>query len=42
MTGWDISCYIFGAIAIVGPLFIIVWYFQEAHKRVKELNRDKK
>jgi len=35
---WDIGCYIAGVICVVGPLLLIVWYFDAAKKQVKRLH----
>lgn len=37
--GWDLSCYIFGAISIIGPICLIVWYVTEAKRKIAELNK---
>mgnify|MGYP000968916261 CR=1 FL=1 len=41
MNGWDVACYIFGTIALVGPLFIVVWYFRAAKQRIQDMNKEK-
>lgn len=39
--GWDIGCYVFGAISIVGPILLIVWYLGAAKEQVRKLNEKK-
>jgi len=41
MNGWDICCYIFGAIAIVGPFCIVFWYVRAAKQRFKDMEQKK-
>jgi hypothetical protein len=36
---WDVLCYIAGAIAIVGPLFIVYYYFRAVRRRLREFNK---
>jgi hypothetical protein len=36
---WSTLCYIAGAISIVGPLFLIYFYFQTVRKRLREFNK---
>lgn len=36
--GWGVFCYIFGAIAIVGPLILIYWYWKAASQKLREFN----
>jgi len=36
--GWDIGCYIFGAISIVGPICLIFWYFAAAKEQLNKLD----
>ena len=36
---WDTLCYLAGAVAIAGPLFIIYYYFRTVRQRLKEFNR---
>ena len=36
---WDISCYVFGAISVVGPICLIFWYGAEAKRRIADLNK---
>lgn len=37
--GWNVANYIAGAMCVIGPLFLIVWYFKAAKKRVEKLNK---
>ncbi len=39
--GWDIANYIFGAICIIGPIGLIVWYIKGAREQLRELNKDR-
>jgi hypothetical protein len=34
--GWGIATYIFGGIAIVGPICIAAWYAKAARKKFRE------
>ena len=36
--GWGIATYIFGGIAIVGPLCIVAWYWKAAKKKFREFS----
>ena len=36
--GWNILNYIAGAACIIGPVALVVWYFQAAKAKVKKLN----
>lgn len=36
--GWDIACYIFGAICIIGPICIVFWYFSAAKEQLRKLH----
>jgi len=36
---WDVLCYIAGAVAIAGPLFIVYYYFRAVRKRLREFNK---
>ena len=38
-TVWDTLCYIAGAVAIVGPLIIIYYYFRTVKRRLEEFNK---
>lgn len=35
---WGVFTYIFGAIAVVGPLCLVYWYWKAARQRFRELN----
>jgi hypothetical protein len=35
-TVWDTLCYIAGAVAVVGPLFIVYYYFRTVRRRLRE------
>lgn len=37
-SGWDISCNILGFVAIIGPLFLVGWYFKAAKEKFRRLN----
>ena len=44
--GWDVTCYIMGAVSIIGPIALIFWYLQGAKEQLARLhendkNRDK-
>lgn len=34
---WGVLCYIFGAIAIIGPILCAFWYFGAARRKLKAL-----
>ncbi len=36
---WDILCYLMGAVCIIGPLALILWYFSAAKARLKEFHK---
>ncbi len=36
--GWDVTCYIMGAISIAGPIALIFWYVKGAKAQLKNLN----
>ena len=36
--GWDVMCYIMGAISIIGPIALIFWYVQGAKAQLKKLH----
>jgi hypothetical protein len=36
---WNVLCYIAGAVAIVGPLFIVYYYFRAVSRRLREFNK---
>lgn len=35
---WDFWNIVFGTIAIVGPILLIVWYVKEVKAKLKKLN----
>jgi hypothetical protein len=35
---WDILCYVMGAVCIIGPLALILWYFSAAKARLKDFH----
>ncbi|NLG64755.1 MAG: hypothetical protein GX537_04040 [Actinobacteria bacterium] len=35
--GWTVFCWIFGVVAIVGPLALIGWYYEAAREQVKRM-----
>jgi hypothetical protein len=39
--GWNVTCYIMGAISIIGPICLIFWYVQGAKEQLSRLNKDK-
>ena len=36
---WNILNTVFGLVAIIGAVVVAFWFFEEAHKRIKELNK---
>ena len=38
INGWDLSCYIMGAVAIVGPCTIAFWFFEASRQRFRDLS----
>ena len=36
--GWNIGNYIAGAMCIIGPILLVVWYFRAAKERFKKMN----
>ncbi|HQF51781.1 MAG TPA: hypothetical protein PLJ89_06435 [Thermoleophilia bacterium] len=38
VNGWDLSCYIMGAVAIVGPCTIAFWFFEASRQRFRDLS----
>ena len=36
--GWDIANYIAGAMCIIGPVALVVWYFRAAKDRIEKMN----
>jgi len=42
INGWDLSCYIMGAVAIVGPCTIAWWFFKASRKQFRDLNEASK
>jgi len=38
---WNVFCYIFGAISIIGPICLIFWYGSAAKKRLQDFNSRK-
>lgn len=40
--GWNVANYIAGAICVIGPLFLIVWYFRAAKEQVRKLQEKSK
>lgn len=36
---WDVLCYLAGAVAIIGPLFIVYYYFRAVRRRLRELDK---
>jgi hypothetical protein len=39
--GWDIGCYVFGAISIIGPILLVFWYIKGAKAQIERLNQGK-
>ena len=37
---WDLLCIVAGVIAIVGPILLIGWFFQEAKKKIETLGNN--
>ncbi|MBN1630391.1 MAG: hypothetical protein JW990_11550 [Thermoleophilia bacterium] len=37
---WGVFCYIFGAIAVIGPLCLVWWYWKAAREKFRELGQD--
>lgn len=37
--GWDIACYIAGAVSIIGPVGLVFWYYKAAKKQIRGLNK---
>lgn len=38
---WDAGCYIFGAISVIGPICLILWYLKGAKAQIDRLNAKK-
>lgn len=38
VNGWDVSNYIMGALAMIGPWFILWWWISTVRHRFRELN----
>ena len=36
---WSVFCYIFGVIAIIGPICCIFWYASAAKKRIADMGK---
>jgi hypothetical protein len=39
-NGWDIACYTFGVICIVGPFTLLFWFWKTASSRFRDLGKD--
>ena len=37
--GWDVLCYIMGAVSIIGPICLIFWYAGAAKKRLDDFKK---
>jgi len=37
--GWNVTCYIMGAISIIGPICLIFWYVKGAKAQLANLNK---
>lgn len=38
--GWGVFTYIFGAIAIIGPLCVAYWYWKAARRKFRDFKRE--
>jgi hypothetical protein len=38
---WNIFCYIFGIVAIVGPICLVFWYSKAAKQRLSDMSKNK-
>lgn len=38
--GWNVMCYLMGAISIGGPVCLIFWYIQGAKAQLARLNKN--
>jgi hypothetical protein len=36
---WNVLCYIAGGVAMVGPFFIVYYYFRAVRRRLREFNQ---
>jgi hypothetical protein len=39
-NGWDIASYTFGVICLVGPFFLVVWWWRTVSHRVRNLGKE--
>ena len=38
--GWNVMCYVMGAISIAGPIALIFWYVQGAKAQLANLHKN--
>ena len=36
---WDVLCYVAGAVAMIGPMFIVYFYFRAVRRRLREFHK---
>lgn len=42
INGWDLSCYIMGAVAIIGPCTIAWWFLKASRERFRDVQERSK